>query len=218
MKLVFLGPPGAGKGTYAKILAERERIPHISTGDILRGEIKTGTKLGQEAKSFIESGKLVPDELIIKMVKGRLSQDDCREGFILDGFPRTVAQAEALQGMAREIRRELDVVFYFKTSEKKVLFRLSGRRTCGQCGAIYHVHNRPSKKEGICDACGGKLVVRKDDEPATVKNRLVVYEKETAPLIQYYQASGLLREISGDLEVGPLDQEVERLLSASGIR
>jgi len=218
MKLVFLGPPGAGKGTYAKILAEREQIPHISTGDILRAEMKTGTPLGREAKSFIESGKLVPDALILKMVRGRLAQDDCEKGFILDGFPRTVAQAEAFQTMAKEVGRELDVVFYFKTSEEKVLYRLSGRRTCGQCGAIYHVHNRAPKQAGVCDNCGSKLVIRKDDEPETVKNRLLVYENETAPLIQYYEANGLLREISGDLEVEPLDQEVEKLLAASKIR
>jgi adenylate kinase len=152
------------------------------------------------------------------MTQERLGESDCEKGFILDGFPRTVAQAEAFQAMAEKIDRELDVVFYFKTTEKKVLFRLSGRRTCAGCGAIYHVANRPPKNEGVCDACGGALVTRKDDEPETVKNRLKVYEKETAPLIHYYEAGGLLKKILGDLEVDELDQEVEKVLAASGIR
>jgi adenylate kinase len=217
MKLVFLGPPGAGKGTYAKVLSVRENLPHISTGDILRGEMKAGSDLGKEAKSFIESGKLVPDDLIIKMVRERLSQDDCEKGFLLDGFPRTVAQAEGLAPMSKEINRELDAVIYFKTSEEVVLFRLGGRRVCGNCGAIYHALNRPPKVEGICDDCGSdQVIIRKDDEPTTIKNRLKVYDEETAPLISFYESTGLLKEVNGDLEVEALDGQVKELLATSG--
>jgi adenylate kinase len=216
MKLVFLGPPGAGKGTYAKVLSARENLPHISTGDILRAEMKADSDLGKEAKDFIESGKLVPDDLIIKMVRERLSQSDCANGFILDGFPRTVAQAEGLAPMSKEINRELDAVIYFKTSEEVVLFRLGGRRVCGSCGAIYHAVNRPPKKEGVCDDCGSdQVIIRKDDQPDTIKNRLKVYEAETAPLISFYESTGLLKEVDGNLEVEALDGQVKELLAAS---
>jgi adenylate kinase len=219
MKLVFLGPPGAGKGTYAKILAVRENLAHISTGDILRSEMKRETPLGKEAKSFVESGKLVPDDLVVRMMKARLSQSDCAKGYILDGFPRTVVQADAFQKMAREIHQEVDLVVYFKISEATVVARLGGRKTCSNCGAIYHTVNRPPKKEGVCDTCGqAKLVIRKDDEPGTVRKRLKVYEEETAPLVRYYEKLGLLREISADLEVEGLDEEVQKLLATSGMK
>lgn len=213
MKLVFLGPPGAGKGTYAKILSAKKHLAHISTGDILRSEMKAGTKLGLEAKSFVESGKLVPDSLVLAMARERLSQKDCDKGYILDGFPRTVAQAEGFEKMSKEINRTIDAVINFDISEETVLFRLGGRRTCSGCGAIYHVQNIPSKKEGVCDKCGAPLIVRKDDEPSTIKNRLKVYEAETAPLIEFYRSRGLLTDISADLEVKGLDAEVETKLA-----
>ncbi len=216
MKLVFLGPPGAGKGTYAKVLAGRYELAHISTGDILRAEMKGETPLGKEAKSFIESGALVPDELIIKMMGERLLQSDCDKGFILDGFPRTLAQGEGLETMAREINRPIDEVIYFNATEETVVARLSGRRVCGDCGAIYHIKNMPPKRDGICDKCGShNLIIRKDDEPKTIKNRLKVYEKETAPLIAFYKNSGLLKEVSADQEVDGLDSEIEKLLAAA---
>jgi adenylate kinase len=218
MRLVFLGPPGAGKGTYAKILAERERIPHISTGDILRAEMKASSALGKEARSFVESGRLVPDDLIVRMVRERLTKSDCAPGFILDGFPRTAAQAEALSGMLAQIRQALDVVIYFKAREETVVSRLSGRRVCNQCGSIYNIPNLPPKQDGLCDLCSSVLVIRKDDEPETVRARLRVYERETAPLIEYYRTSGLLREVSADLGVEKLDEEIGRLLEASGMR
>lgn len=206
--MVLLGPPGAGKGTHAKILSERYQIPHISTGDLLRGQIQKGTPLGKRAKSFIDSGKLVPDEVVIDMVGERLSQPDACGGFILDGFPRTVEQAKALDQMLAERNTPLNLVLEFDTSEKVIVDRLSGRRACSQCNANYHVRNIPPKREGICDMCGSSLIQRKDDVPDTIRKRLKVYEDQTAPLIQFYKQRKLLQAVNGDLEVEPLQKEL----------
>lgn len=206
--MVLLGPPGAGKGTHAKILSERYRIPHISTGDLLRAQIERGTPLGKRAQSFIDSGTLVPDEVVIDMVGERLEQTDARGGFVLDGFPRTVEQAEALDRMLRERSAPLNLVLQFNTSEKVIVDRLSGRRVCTHCGANYHVRNIPPKREGICDVCVKPLAQRKDDDPNTIRKRLKVYEEQTAPLIAFYKQLKLLQVVNGDLEIEPLQKEL----------
>ncbi|MBI4358447.1 MAG: adenylate kinase [Candidatus Omnitrophica bacterium] len=207
-QIVLLGPPGAGKGTHAKILSDRYRIPHISTGDILRSQIQQETSLGKHAKSFIDNGKLVPDELVVEMMKTRLQDPDVRHGFILDGFPRTVEQARALDEILSIKKMPLSLVLEFDTSEDVIVDRLSGRWSCSNCGANYHVRNIPPAKEGICDRCGQPLVQRKDDEPETVRERLRVYRDQTAPLIEFYEKRKLLRVVSGDLDVGPLQEEL----------
>ena len=207
-RMVLLGPPGAGKGTHAKILSERYRIPHISTGDLLRDEIERATPLGKRAQSFIDSGKLVPDDVVIDMMGERLEQTDAQNGFILDGFPRTVEQAKALDRMLRERRTPLNLVLQFNTSEKVIVDRLSGRRVCTNCGANYHVRNIPPKREGICDVCAKPLVQRKDDDPNTIRKRLKVYEEQTAPLIEFYKQLKVLQVVNGDLEIEPLQKEL----------
>ena len=206
--MVLLGPPGAGKGTHAKILGERYQIPHISTGDLLRSQIQQNTALGKRAKSFIDSGKLVPDEVVIDMVRERLEQTDAAGGFILDGFPRTVEQAKALDQMLETRKTPLNLVLEFRTSEKVIVDRLSGRRACTHCGATYHIRNIPPKREGICDACGKPLIQRKDDTPDTILKRLGVYEEQTAPLIEFYKKRKLLQVVNGDLEIAPLQKEL----------
>ncbi len=207
-RIVLLGPPGAGKGTHAKILSERYEIPHISTGDLLRSQIQDGTSLGKSAKSFIDSGKLVPDDLVVDMVKDRLFKPDTAKGFILDGFPRTVEQAKALDEMLAKRKTPINLVLEFNTSEKVIIDRLSGRRTCSNCNANYHIHNIPPKRDGICDVCGKPLVQRKDDQPETIQNRLKVYEDQTAPLIEFYKNRKVLRVVNGNLEVEPLQEEL----------
>ena len=207
-RMVLLGPPGAGKGTHAKILSERYRIPHISTGDLLRDEIERATPLGKRAQSFIDSGKLVPDDVVIDMMGERLQHSDARNGFILDGFPRTAEQAKALDRMLRERKTPLNLVLQFNTSEKVIVDRLSGRRVCTNCGANYHVRNIPPKREGICDVCAKPLVQRKDDDPNTIRKRLKVYEEQTAPLIEFYKRFKLLQIVNGDLEIEPLQKEL----------
>ena len=208
LRIVLLGPPGAGKGTHAKILSERYYVPHISTGDILRSQIQKKTPLGKRAKSFIDSGKLVPDELVVEMIQERLKNEDVRNGFILDGFPRTVEQAKALNEILQKAKIPLHFVLQFDTSEDVIVDRLSGRRTCSNCGANYHIRNVPPRKEGICDLCGNPLVQRKDDESETVRKRLKVYEEQTAPLIDFYDQRKLLHRVNGDLEIKPLQAEL----------
>ena len=207
-RMVLLGPPGAGKGTHAKILSERYRIPHISTGDLLRDEIERATPLGKRAQSFIDSGKLVPDDVVIDMMGERLQHSDAQNGFILDGFPRTVEQAKALDRMLRERRTPLNLVLQFNTSEKVIVDRLSGRRVCTNCGANYHVRNIPPKREGICDVCAKPLVQRKDDDQNTIRKRLKVYEEQTALLIEFYKQLKVLQVVNGDLEIEPLQKEL----------
>ena len=197
MNLILLGAPGAGKGTQAEVICNTLHIPAISTGNILREAIKNETALGMEAKSYMDGGKLVPDEIVINILKERLQQDDCQNGFILDGFPRTVPQAEALDQMNIRIDRVIDI----EVPDEKITARLSGRRVCESCGASYHTVYKPSKEEGVCDACGGKTVQRKDDHPDTVKERLRVYHEQTEPLIDYYTKTGKLVVVEGQEEV-----------------
>lgn len=195
MKLIFLGPPGAGKGTQAGIISKRLGIPTISTGDMLRAAVKEGTKVGLEAKSFMDAGKLVPDEVIIGIVHERLDKPDCAKGFILDGVPRTLAQADALEkaGIA------FDHVISLEVHDEAIVERMSGRRVCNKCGAPFHVANNPPKVEGVCDACGGELIQRVDDKAETVRHRLEVYHQETEPLKSFYQERGVLDLVPGDL-------------------
>ena len=193
----MLGAPGAGKGTQAEVICKALNIPAISTGNILREAIKNQTPLGMEAKTYMDGGKLVPDEIVINILKERLQADDCKNGFILDGFPRTVPQAEALDQMNVRIDRVVDI----EVADEKITARLSGRRVCESCGASYHTQYKPSKVEGVCDACGGKTVQRKDDHPDTVKERLRVYHEQTEPLIDYYTKAGKLVVVEGQEEV-----------------
>ncbi len=197
MNLILLGAPGAGKGTQAEVICEALKIPAISTGNILREAIKNETALGLEAKSYMDGGKLVPDEIVINILKERLAQDDCKNGFILDGFPRTVPQAEALDKMGVNIDRVIDI----EVEDEKIMQRLSGRRVCEDCGASYHLEYKPSKLEGKCDKCGGKTVQRKDDHPDTIKERLQVYHQQTEPLKDYYYATGKLIVVEGQEDV-----------------
>ena len=197
MNLILLGAPGAGKGTQAEVICDALKIPAISTGNILREAIKNETALGMEAKSYMAGGKLVPDEIVINILKERLSQDDCKNGFILDGFPRTVPQAEALDKMGVNIDRVVDI----EVEDEKIMQRLSGRRVCEDCGASYHLEYKPSKAEGKCDKCGGNTVQRKDDHPDTIKERLQVYHQQTEPLKDYYYATGKLIVVEGQEDV-----------------
>ncbi len=205
-KLILFGPPGAGKGTQAKLLSEKFSLPHVSTGDILRREVKDNTKLGQEAKGYMNSGKLVPDTLVTEMVKKRMTESDVKGGFILDGYPRTKSQAEALDKI---LNRNIDKAIYLKTAEEIVIQRLTGRRVCPKCGTNYHMTNMPPKKDMMCDTCQVALFQRPDDNEETVRNRLYVYLKEATPVLDYYQGQKKLENISGDLD----SKEVFNLIS-----
>ncbi len=211
MKIIFFGAPGAGKGTQAEIVSEKLAIPAISTGAIIREAIKTGTDMGKSAQSYIEQGALVPDEVVIGIIKDRLKEKDCENGFILDGFPRTVPQAEALTAMGVGI----DVVLNLEVSDERIVTRMSGRRTCPGCGASYHIVYKPTKTEGVCDKCGAALTIRKDDDPAVVKSRLETYHNETEPLKDYYSKMGILKTVEGQEE---LSDTTALTLSALGIK
>jgi len=208
---ILLGPPGSGKGTQAKRLIEKYDIPQISTGDLLREAVKNGTELGKEAKQFMDAGKLVPDEVVIGMVKERLQKDDAQKGFILDGFPRTVPQAEELDKVLEGMGKKIDKVINIEVPDEEVVERLSGRRTCKDCGAMYHVKFSPPKEEGKCDKCGGELYQRDDDNPETIKSRLQVYHEQTAPLKDYYGKQGLVADIAG---VGDIDGITKAVMAA----
>lgn len=211
MRLILLGPPGAGKGTHARLLSEKLGAPHLATGEILRQQIRNKTPLGLKAKDIIEKGGLVPDQLVNEMMLEEIRRIGLAAGFILDGFPRTLGQAEALEGFLMEEKTKPDAVLNFVTSEKVIIDRLSGRRVCPQCGANYHIRNIRPKRNGICDQCGEKLIQRKDDEPATIKHRLQMYEKETKPLIDFYAKRNLLKDVPGDYDVPELQQELALL-------
>lgn len=197
MKLIFLGAPGAGKGTQAEKVCEKLGIPTISTGNIIREALKNQTEMGLKAKSFIEAGKLVPDEVVIGIIKDRLAEDDCQKGFILDGFPRTIPQAEALDNMGIAIDKVIDI----EVADEKIAQRMSGRRVCPDCGASYHTEYKKPEKEGVCNFCGAELVIRKDDSPEVVLDRLTVYHEQTEPLKDYYAAKGILKVVEGQEEV-----------------
>ncbi|MDQ7790642.1 MAG: adenylate kinase [Clostridia bacterium] len=208
MNLLIMGPPGGGKGTQCEVLTKEHKITHISTGDMFRENVKAGTELGKKAKEYMDNGQLVPDELVVAMVKDRLSKPDCENGFLLDGFPRTTPQAEALDGALTEMGIKLDAVLNIAVPREKLLGRLTGRRVCRSCGATYHVIFNPPKDEGKCGNCGGELYQRSDDTEATVNQRLDVYEAQTAPLIEYYAKQGLLKEVNGDQDIKIVTQDV----------
>ena len=197
MKIVMLGAPGAGKGTQAVMICEKYGIPHISTGDIFRSNIKNGTELGKKANEYMDQGKLVPDELTIQLLLDRVAQDDCKNGYVLDGFPRTIPQAEVLTKALAETGSKVDYAINVDVPDENIIHRMSGRRSCPKCGASYHIEYIPPKQEGICDACGAELIQREDDKPETVKNRLAVYHEQTQPLIEYYENAEALRTVDG---------------------
>ena len=200
MKIIMLGAPGAGKGTQAQMIASEKGIPHISTGDIFRANIKEGTELGKEAKTYMDQGKLVPDELTVRILLDRVSKDDCKNGYVLDGFPRTIPQANVLDEELKKLDDAVDFAINVDVPDENIVNRMSGRRACPKCGATYHIKHVPPKKEGVCDVCGEKLVLRDDDKPETVKKRLGVYHEQTQPLIEYYTDKGILRTVDGTVD------------------
>ena len=208
MKIILLGGPGAGKGTQAKLLKEHYNVPHISTGDILRANIKNNTELGKEAKKYIDQGLLVPDELVVHLIENRIDEDDCKKGYILDGFPRTIPQAKALDKVLESINDKIDIVVNIEVSDASIVKRMSGRRSCLKCGASYHIEHNPPKTEGICDVCGNELILRDDDKPETVANRLGVYHEETKPLIEYYTNKNMLVTIDGLRPIEVVTREI----------
>jgi len=217
MRIILMGPPGAGKGTQADLLTGKLGIPHISTGDMFRKAVKEGTPLGLEAKRYMESGQLVPDSVTIGIVKERLAEPDCQKGFLLDGFPRTVPQADALDGTLRELGVKIDKVLNVIVDREALLARLTGRRVCKACGATYHVLFNPSGAKDKCQACGGELYQRSDDTEETAVNRLDVYDKQTAPLVEYYRDKGLLLEINGDQPVETVTRSIIKALGREEI-
>ena len=213
MKIVMLGAPGAGKGTQAIKIADKYDIPHISTGDIFRANIKGGTELGQKAKSYIDKGELVPDEVTIGMLLDRIAQDDCKNGYVLDGFPRTIPQAESLTEALKSQGDRIDFALNIDVPDEAIIKRMSGRRACPKCGATYHIVYAAPKTENICDKCGTELIIRSDDKPETVKDRLNVYHLQTEPLIAYYKTAGVLREVDGTQELPKVFEDVVAILS-----
>jgi len=212
MKIVMLGGPGAGKGTQAKIIAEKYNIPHISTGDIFRANIKDGTELGKKAKTYMDAGALVPDELVVDLVADRLTWDDTKNGFVLDGFPRTIPQAQALTRALADMSTQLDVAIDIEVPDQVIIDRMGGRRACVSCGSTYHIVNIPPQKEGFCDKCGAKLILRDDDKPETVKKRLDVYHDQTQPLIDYYNEMGVLKEVDGTTSMDEVFAQIAEIL------
>ena len=212
MQLVLFGPPGAGKGTQATFLSGELNIPHISTGDILRENVKNGTALGKKAKAYMDKGELVPDKILIDLIKERLQKPDTRKGFILDGFPRTIPQAEALDEILEDINKRLDVVINVDVAAGELVRRLSGRWSCKSCGAPYNLKTKPPKVAGICDICGGELYQRDDDKEAAINNRIAVYKKQTEPVLDYYKKKGLLANIDGEREIDEVTSDIRKAL------
>lgn len=214
MKIIMLGAPGAGKGTQAKKIAEKYGIPHISTGDIFRANIKGGTELGMKAKSYMDQGQLVPDDVTIGMLLDRISQEDCQNGYVLDGFPRTIPQAECLTEALEKRGEKMDFAVDVDVPDEAIVTRMGGRRACLKCGATYHIAFNPPKTEGVCDACQDKLVLRDDDKPETVQKRLTVYHDQTQPLIEYYKGQGILVTVDGTKELNQVFQDIVAVLGA----
>ena len=214
MKIIMLGAPGAGKGTQAKMIAEKYSIPHISTGDIFRYNIKNGTELGKEAKKYMDQGLLVPDELTVKILLDRVAKDDCKNGYVLDGFPRTIPQAEVLEEALTKLGDRIDYAINVEVPDENIVKRMGGRRACVNCGATYHIEHVPPKKEGICDNCGSELILRDDDKPETVQKRLGVYHEQTQPLIDYYTKKGILKEVDGTMDMGDVFKAIVEILGA----
>ncbi|MCI8583485.1 MAG: adenylate kinase [Dorea sp.] len=214
MKIIMLGAPGAGKGTQAKKIAGKYNIPHISTGDIFRANIKNGTELGMKAKTYMDQGLLVPDELVVDLVVDRVNQADCADGYVLDGFPRTIPQAEALTEALKRLGQKVDYAIDVNVPDENIINRMSGRRACVGCGATYHMVYAPTKQDGICDTCGGELILRDDDKPETVGKRLNVYHEQTQPLIDYYTREGILRTVDGTIDIDDVFGAIVKLLEA----
>ena len=212
MKIIMLGAPGAGKGTQAKMIADKYQIPHISTGDIFRANIKNGTELGMEAKKYMDQGLLVPDELTVKILLDRVANEDCKNGYVLDGFPRTIPQAEVLDEALTKLGDKIDYAINVDVPDENIINRMSGRRACVACGATYHIVHIPTKVEGICDKCGAELILRDDDKPETVKNRLNVYHEQTQPLIDYYTGKEVLHEVDGTKEMEAVFGDIVSIL------
>ena len=212
MKIIMLGAPGAGKGTQAKMIAEKYGIPHVSTGDIFRANIKNGTELGMEAKKYMDQGQLVPDELTVKILLDRVAQDDCKNGYVLDGFPRTIPQAEVLDKALTELGDAIDFAIDVNVPDENIVKRMSGRRACLSCGTTYHIEHIPPKKEGICDKCGQELVLRDDDKPETVLNRLKVYHDQTQPLIEFYTKKNILKPVAGTKDMKEVFADIVAIL------
>ncbi len=212
MKIIMLGAPGAGKGTQAKMIAAKYGIPHISTGDIFRANIKNGTELGAKAKEYMDKGLLVPDELVVDLVIDRFKADDCKNGYVLDGFPRTIPQAEALDNALTAIGESVDYAINVEVPDENIVNRMSGRRACVGCGATYHIIYNPTKVEGKCDTCGADLILRDDDKPETVLNRLKVYHEQTQPLINYYEGKGILKEVDGPVDINQVVPAIPAIL------
>lgn len=214
MRIIMLGAPGAGKGTQAKKIAEKYAIPHISTGDIFRANIKNGTELGTKAKTYMDQGLLVPDDLVVDLVVDRVNQEDCDNGYVLDGFPRTIPQAEALTKALAVLEQKVDVAIDVNVPDENIVRRMSGRRACVTCGATYHLQYAPTKAEGICDTCGGELILRDDDKAETVQKRLNVYHEQTQPLIDYYANEGILKTVDGTIDINDVFQNIVSILGA----
>lgn len=214
MKIIMLGAPGAGKGTQAIQIADKYGIPHVSTGDIFRANIKGGTALGAEAKSYMDKGQLVPDELTVRILLDRVAKDDCKDGYVLDGFPRTIAQAEALSEAVAKLGEKIDYAINVDVPDENIVKRMSGRRACVKCGATYHIEHVPPKKEGICDTCGSELILRADDKPETVLERLNVYHEQTQPLIEYYDNKGILKTVDGTQDMKDVFSDIVKILEA----
>ena len=214
MKIIMLGAPGAGKGTQAKRIAEKYSIPHISTGDIFRANIKNGTELGKKAKTYMDQGLLVPDELVVDLVVDRVNQDDCANGYVLDGFPRTIPQAEALDAALASMGQSMDYAINVEVPDENIVARMSGRRACVDCGATYHIVHAPTKQENVCDNCNGELILRDDDKPETVQKRLNVYHDQTQPLIDYYQNKNILVEVDGTVHMEDVFAAIVEILGA----
>ena len=214
MKIIMLGAPGAGKGTQAKMIAEKFGIPHISTGDIFRANIKNGTELGKKAKEYMDKGQLVPDELTVEILLDRVAADDCKNGYVLDGFPRTIPQADVLDKELTKLGDKVDFAINVDVPDENIVRRMSGRRACLKCGATYHIEHIPPKKEGICDTCGSELVQRDDDKPETVQNRLSVYHEQTQPLIDYYNKKNILKSVDGTKDMQEVFSDIVNILNA----